>query len=286
MRQIALTQLNIYPIKSCGGIALDRAVLTPEGLQHDRSWMLVDDEGKFLTQRKHPRMALVKPAIVGDALQITAPDMPSLQVPLAPENYTQRAAFEVTVWRDQLPALDAGAAAAGWFSRYLEVAVRLVRFDPAVRRVVDREWTAGQESLTHFSDGFPVLIVSEASLADLNARLLARERAALPMQRFRPNVVVSGLTAFEEDQLDLLEFASAGVTLQLVKPCARCAITTVDPATGARDAHWPTEPLETLADYRTHPQLKGVFFGQNALVIRGDGAQLEVGQAAHCTQRA
>jgi uncharacterized protein len=285
MQHVALTQLNIFPIKSCGGIALEQARTTEWGLEHDRSWMLVDARGTFLTQRKYPRMALIQPAIADPVLEIRAPGMSALQVPLAPEEYTHGVIPSVVVWRHQLPALDAGQDAAAWFSEFLQMPVRLVRFDPKVRRVCDRAWTAQIEAVTQFSDGFPILVLSEASLEGLNARLQQRGRAAVPMLRFRPNVVVSGLDVHEEDRIDRLEFTAVGVTLDLVKPCTRCVLTTVDPSTGTRDAHWPTEPLETLRDYRIDPTLNGVTFGQNALVTAGVGAVLEVGQAAEVRRR-
>jgi len=280
MRHLTLTQLNIYPIKSCGGIALPRALITRWGLEYDRSWMVVDAQGTFVTQRRHPRLALVQPTITGDALEIRAPDMPLLRVPLAAGDYAVTAGPCVTVWDDQLPALDAGEAAAGWFSRHLDLPVRLVRFDPQIQRICDPEWTRALHAVTQFSDGFPILLISEASLAGLNSRLLQRGRAPVPMQRFRPNVVIAGLDAHEEDRIHRLEFADPQVTLELVKPCKRCVTTTVDPRSGARDAQWPSEPLETLLGYRLDPQLKGATFGQNALIVVGEGAWLEVGQSA------
>src|SRR5262245_61185017 len=136
MQLLTLTQLNIYPIKSCAGIALERALVTRWGLDHDRSWMVVDAQGMFVTQRRHPRLALVQPTLMSDVLEIRAPQMPPLQVPLAADAYTAGPA-PVTVWDDALPALDAGAEAARWFSRHLELPVRLVRFDPRVQRTCD-----------------------------------------------------------------------------------------------------------------------------------------------------
>ena len=277
MTPIILTQLNIYPIKSCGGIPLERARLTRWGLEHDRNWMVVDANGMFQTQRQHPRLALVQPQIADDALVIRAPDMPALEVPLEASEYAGSKPV-VQVWRDQLPALDAGEVAASWFSRCIGTPLRLVRFDPQVQRVCDPAWTRQLHAVTQFPDGFPILLLGEASLEDLNARLLQRARAPVPMTRFRPNVVVSGLAAYEEDRIEQVEFPA--VTLKLIKPCKRCVTTTVDPLTGARDALWPSEPLETLVGYRLNSTVNGAAFGQNALIVVGEGAQLQVGQSA------
>lgn len=281
MHQLTVTQLNIYPIKSCGGIALTRALLTRWGLEHDRSWMVVDEQGIFITQRRHPRLALIQPTITETLLEMRAPDLPLLQVPLAAGDYPVDPMRPVSVWEDRLPALDAGAEAAAWFSRHLGMPARLVRFDPRIERTCDPDWTRDVHAVTQFSDGFPILLISEASLEGLNARLLQRGRVPVPMQRFRPNVVIGGLAAHEEDRIELLALAGSQVRLKLVKPCKRCVTTTVDPCTGARDARWPSEPLETLLGYRMDAQLKGATFGQNALIVAGEGSWLQVGQGAH-----
>jgi uncharacterized protein len=280
MHDLTLTQLSIYPIKSCGRIALDRARLTPWGLEYDRSWMVVDAKGVFLTQRQRPRLALIQPQIADTVLRVSAPQMPPLELPLAASDYAGSRIPQVQVWRDLLPAFDAGEEAAGWFSRFLEQPVRLVRFDPQVSRIVDRDWTGELQAVTQFSDGFPLLLLSEASLQDLNVRLVQRRREAVPMARFRPNLVVSGCAAYEEDQVGRIEFLDTQVVLELVKPCKRCVTTAVDQDSGSRDARWPSEPLETLLAYRMHARLRGATFGQNALLVAGEGTLLEVGQRA------
>jgi uncharacterized protein YcbX len=285
MHGLTLTQLNIYPIKSCAGIALERALITRWGLEYDRSWMVVDVRGMFLTQRRHPRLARVQPQIMGEVLEIRAPEMPLLQVPLAASDYTGSSVHRVLVWDDVLAAFDAGAAAADWFSQYLDLPVRLVRFDPQVERSCDRDWTRELHAVTQFSDGFPILVISEASLEDLNSRLSQRGRVPVPMTRFRPNVVINGCSAYEEDHVDLIEFLDSQVALKLIKPCKRCVTTTVDQGTGARDVRWPSEPLETLLGYRMHAELRGATFGQNALIVAGEGALLEVGQPLRCLPR-
>lgn len=280
MRELTLTELNIYPIKSCGRIALERARLTPWGLEHDRNWMVVDAKGLFLTQRQQPRLAQIQPQIVGSRMHVSAPQMPLLELPVAAGDYAGGQTPQVRVWRDVVRALDAGETAAQWFSQFLGQPARLVRFDPQVPRVVDRDWTGELHAVTQFSDGFPILLLGEASLQDLNARLLQRAREQVPMARFRPNVVVSGFGAYQEDHADLVEVTANGVVLKLVKPCKRCITTTVDQDTGTRDQRWPSEPLETLLGYRMHAELRGATFGQNALIVAGAGATLEVGQRA------
>jgi uncharacterized protein YcbX len=263
-----ITELNIYPVKSCRGIALDRARITATGFRHDREWLIVDADGRFVTQREVPRMALIVTAITGAALTLTAPGNGTLSVPLD----LDEGFVEVVCWRDRCAAFDAGPEAAGWLEAFLGAPYRLVRFDPSRPRVADAAWTADVRALNQFSDGFPWLILSEESLQDLNTRL----ELPLPMNRFRPNIVVNGLPPYGEDHVH--EFSATGpdeVRLRIVKPCARCAITTTDQATGERTTD---EPLRTLSRYRMDRKLKGVLFGQNAILIAGLDKELSVGQ--------
>jgi hypothetical protein len=175
----------------------------------------------------------------------------------------------VTVWGDRCEAFDQGEDAAGWIGALLGREARLVRFDPAARRRSDPDWTGAVEAHTRFSDGFTLLVVSRASLGDLNSRLSAE----LPMERFRPNLVLDGLPAYGEDQLHEIE--ADGVRLRIVKPCTRCSIATTDQRTGAVAGE---EPLRTLKTYRWNAQLRGVTFGQNTIVIEGAGRALGRGQ--------
>jgi len=187
----------------------------------------------------------------------------------------------VTVWSDRVTALDAGDDAARWFSDFLGAPVRLVRFNPEAERVASRKWTGDATANVHFADGFPLLLVGEASLADLNARLSGKGVDPIPMNRFRPNVVLAGVDAYEEDYTDTLSIAAAGgdVLLRIVKPCSRCPIPTIDQARGAPDPRWPNEPTDTMSMYRGDSRLDGaVTFGQNAIVVAGAGDTLAVGQ--------
>ncbi|TKC88644.1 MOSC domain-containing protein [Trinickia terrae] len=276
----AISQLVVYPIKSCAGIAFDTVRLLPTGLEYDRNWMLVDAAGKFITQRTYPRLALVEVEIGVTELIMRAPGMDELRTPLAASALRAAPAVAATVWGDTVAALDTGPQTARWFSAFLCAPVRLVRFDPSAQRVADRKWTDGREVTTQFADGFPLLVIGQASLDDLNERLMRRGAAAIPMNRFRPNIVVSGLEAYEEDYVETLRSVDGGaIELRVVKPCARCPMPTIDQATGAPDPRSPNEPTDTLATYRANSRLDGALtFGQNAIVIAGAGGQLAVGQ--------
>ncbi|WP_343722529.1 MOSC domain-containing protein [Herbaspirillum seropedicae] len=270
-----LSAIHLYPVKSCAGLSLTRTRIGPLGLALDRHWMLVDRQGRFLTQRQHPEMACITPAFEGERLVLRAPGMPALSLSMQGEDGE---ALPVQVWNSHLDALDQGQTAAQWCSDYLGEAVRLVRFNPAASRPCSTRWTEGRQAYTQFSDGYPLLVIGQASLEDLNARLTAKGAPALGMERFRPNLVISGLEAYDEDHISTLTLGP--VELRLVKPCARCPIPGIDQRTGLRDARWPDEPLDTLAGYRADPRVDGgLTFGQNAIVTGGEGGVIEVGQA-------
>ncbi len=255
-----VAQLNVYPVKSCRGIPLCAATLDRWGLQHDRNWMVVDPEGRFVSQRTQPRLALVEPALGPTSLTLRAPDMAPLELPV-----TGRAGPEVSVsvWKDICRALDQGEGAAEWFSRYLGQPARLVRIGAAFQRAVPADrYPAGAE--VAFADGYPLLILSLASLGALNA--LAEP---VPMDRFRPNLVVAGCAEFAEDGWNRLRIA--GVTFQVVNACQRCAVPTVNQAT----AQSGKEPMATLATFRLSDG--AVVFGRN-VVHQGIGT-LRVGDA-------
>ena len=265
MPRAKITALNIYPVKSCRGISLDRATLTPTGFALDRRWMVVDERGKFLTQREAPTMSLIKTQLEGSRLRLSAPGKPDLEV----SDTADGAPLKVQIWGDQCAAIDVGPAASQWLSDFLDRQLRLVRFDSSQKRVCDPTWTGEVEATSLFADGFPLLILSEASLENLNSRL----SEPLPMNRFRPNIVLSGLQAHDEDRIRDLHTDT--VRLRLVKPCDRCSITTTDQATGQRPS---AEPLRTLKSYRWDSKLRGVLFGQNGIVVRGAESTLRVGQ--------
>lgn len=269
-----IARLFVYPVKSCAGIEVQQALLTETGLDLDRAWMVVDAQGVFLTQRSLPRMALIRPQLKTDEMVLRAPGMLALHVAID----AVEAPSTVTVWRDTVPAWDMGAIAAQWFTDFLGQPCRLVRFDPEHRRLSSMAWTGGVEAPNQFADGFPVLVASEASVEELNGRLVAAGHAAVGMERFRPNVVLAGLDAHDEDRVGLVRVdggAEGEMHLQPVKPCARCPIPNIDPATAEIDP----AVGDTLRTYRQDKRLEGaVTFGMNAIVRQGAGQLLRVGQ--------
>ena len=261
---LSLAALHLYPVKSCRGISVAEATVTSAGLEHDREWMVVTPEGRFVTQRECPRLATVRVALHAGALTLSADGDGSVAVPLD----LRGAPVEVNVWRDRCQAHEQGTEVAGWLSDLLGRPVRLVRFAPAQRRLSDPVWTGGVDAENRFSDGFALLAISRASLADLNARLAV----PLAMNRFRPNLELEGLPPYGEDELE--DLAAGALRLRRVKPCTRCAITTTDQMTGKVDGD---EPLRTLKTYRWDAQLRGVTFGQNLIVVAGAGTRLCAG---------
>jgi len=275
-----LSALHVHPVKSCAGIALDEGLLVETGLDLDRAWMVVDERGEMLTQRQLPRLALVQPTLRHSEMVLRAPGMLALHVRLD----TVEAATRVRVWDDLVKAYDMGALAAQWLSDFLGQGLRLVRFDPEQQRLSDPQWTGELQAESALADGFPLLVTSTASLADLNRRLAARGAAPVTMQRFRPNLVLDGLQPYDEDHIDEIAFDTpeGPVRLRLVKPCTRCTIPNVDPAT----AETGTEPGATLAGYRADPRMQGgITFGVNAVIVSGFGHTLRVGQAARANLR-
>jgi uncharacterized protein YcbX len=261
MSGITLSALTVFPVKSLRGIAVDRWQVTARGLRMDRELMLVDARGVFVSQREEPRLALVTTELTGDRLVVRAPQQSALEIAL---DRRSDARVPVTIWKDTVAAEPIDRAADDWFSRALGREVRLVRFPDDAHRQVDRQY-ARQGDAVGFADGFPFLLASESSLADLSTRV----DSPLAMARFRPNLVVAGSAPYAEDGWRRLRIGA--VELELVKPCARCVVTTIDPDTGVAGL----EPLRTLASYRNAGGK--VLFGWN-LVHRTTGA-LSVGDS-------
>jgi hypothetical protein len=277
MTRATIASLVVYPVKGCRGIDADRVQATPTGFAcaglRDREWMVVDEGGRFVTQRESPDLARVRTGVRDGRLEIAVPGF----APLVPDEVG--AARDVVVWRSNVLGVDGGDACAHALSRHLGRAVRLVRFDDRLPRPCNPEYAGTSGATTLFADGYPVLVVGRASLDDLNARLAAKGFPALPMNRFRPNLVLDGLEPYDEDHLDTV--AAGAVTLRLVKPCVRCEVTTTDQDTARRNL----EPLRTLATYRRHDRLEGVTFGMNAIVAAGAGATLGIGDAVDVCHR-
>ncbi|HEV8501005.1 MAG TPA: MOSC N-terminal beta barrel domain-containing protein [Casimicrobiaceae bacterium] len=271
-----IASLHVYPVKGARGIDADAAEVGIEGLAldgvGDREWMIVDAQDRFISQRSHRRLCLVGTAVRDRALVLSVPGHADVTVALDAAHAAPR---EVVVWRSTVRGLDEGDAAAAALSAYLGEPLRLVRFDPARPRLCNPEFAGESGAHTRFADGYPVLVIGAASLADLNARLAAKGADALGMNRFRPNIVVEGLEAFDEDHLAALEIGE--ITLRMVKACIRCEVPTIDP----RTAQAGVEPLVTLSTYRQHATLDGIAFGMNAIVAAGAGGGIAVGTAVN-----
>ena len=260
MSQLVVSDLYIHPVKSLAAVALASSTLDGFGLHHDRRWMLVDDNGIFVTQRFFPSMCLITALTENKRLILKARGMPDIVVSESDYGDTTT----VTVWHDQCQAVDCGQDVASWLSAFLKKNCRLVYFPDKEIRQVDLAY-ADKGDKTGFSDGFPLLLISQSSLHDLNSRL----SAAVEMQRFRPNIVVSGCEAYAEDEWKRI--AIGDITYRIVKPCSRCSIPSINPLTAARE----TEPLKTLRTYRMRDNK--VYFGQN--VIADNIGQINTGMA-------
>ncbi len=270
-----IADLLFYPIKGCRGFSVRAATLAATGLEvdgiGDREWVVVDADGEFLSQREHPKMALIETRMTGTSLRVKAPGMLMLEVPFASEGDV----LKVRVWDDEIAAVTQGEVADAWFSTYLGAPARLMRFDPEHTRLSNRKYTGELASPYKFADAFALLVTTTASLAELNARLAKAGHGAVTMERFRPNIVLDGLDAYEEDYLKQLQLGDA--TLRVVKPCARCTVPGVDPATGEQSSVVP----DLLATYRG--KAEGVMFGVNAVVASGAGSTLRVGDGVDLT---
>jgi uncharacterized protein YcbX len=249
---ITVSSLIYYPIKACRGHEVNASLVERMGLRHDRRMMVVTEKGRFLTQREHPRLALVLPAIKDHILTLSAPNYDSISLPIQ----TTGTPWAVDIWKSKgVQSIDQGEEAAAWFSDWLGTSVRLVHFADGYKRVVNEKYAVNPDDHTGFADGYPILLTSEEGLQDLNSRL---ERP-VPMNRFRPNVVVKGCKPFEEDTWNRIRIGD--VNLAIVKPCARCVVTTIDKDTLERSR----EPLKALSRFRRHEL--GVIFGQNVIPL-------------------
>ncbi len=275
---VRIESLHLYPVKSCAGFAVGDALVVETGFDLDRTWMVVDGVGDFVSQRQLPRMALVATRLRGEELVLRAPGMLALHIAVD----RVEVPCEATVWGNRMKAYDMGPLAAQWISDFLGQPLRLVRFDPEQRRLADARWTGEVEAEAAFQDGYPLLVASTASLDAVNARLAIAGEPAVTMSRFRPNVVLSGLDEHGEDHLHELSFSTADgpVVLRLVKPCVRCPIPDVDPVT-AEVGHAVGDALRA---YRSDPRMNGgVTFGMNAVLVDGIERRLRVGDAAEAS---
>ncbi|MFM8440823.1 MAG: MOSC domain-containing protein [Acidobacteriota bacterium] len=264
---LKVSSVRVYPIKSFGGVEMDAARFSARGFELDRRWMLADRNGRFLSQRDFPPLALMRVAPQSDSLKVTEPHGVSIDIPFIPDG---EGSIEVSVWDDTASGRTYSSAVDEFFSDYIGSDCRLVKIDDAVPRPVEESFRVHPEDEVSFADGFPFLIIGESSLADLNARL----ESNVAMDRFRPNIIFSGGEPFAEDGWARVRIG--GHEFHIVKPCARCVMTTIDQETGAKGA----EPLATLAKFRMHSASgkRKILFGQNAIASGASGI-VQVGDA-------
>jgi hypothetical protein len=256
---ITVSSLIYYPIKACRGFDVESALVERMGLQDDRRMMVVTPEGDLLTQREYSKLAWVLPTLNNGFITLSAPDFDSVQFTIQKTGTTQ----PVNIWHTKgVAAIDQGDESAQWFSDWLGAPVRLVHIAPGIQRRIKPDYAIHDDDHTGFADGYPILIASEEGLQDLNSRL----EEPVPMNRFRPNIVVKGCEPFAEDTWNKIKVGD--VELAVVKPCARCVVTTIDKDTLVQKK----EPLKTLAQYRKHEL--GAIFGQNVIPLNEGRLQL------------
>ncbi len=270
-----ITEINIYPIKSLSGISLESSIVEDRGLQYDRRYMLVDESNDLLTQREFSKMALLSVAILENGLKVSTDNFEAIEIPTS---FKDDEVIKVRVWDSFCDAIVAGNAVNDWFREVLQMNCRLVQMPVSTERKINKRFNRGNE-IVSFADGYPLLIIGENSLVDLNSKLDKQ----IPMNRFRPNLVVSDAEAFAED--DWKKIKIGNTIFRTTKPCARCVITTIDQQTGISDVR---EPLKTLANYRKSSDVfpetfatyglgkNDVLFGQN-LVAENFGERIKVG---------
>lgn len=278
----SISDIYVYPIKSCAGLRLSTSAITPLGLASDRRWMIVDDLGRFLTQRQIPHLSWITPHLAATGVTLKAPNQDPLTLPLAGPDAPRR---QVTIWKDTLMALDMGPEASRWLDDYLQVPGRrfhLVQFDPGGSRQCDPDWTGQPAAFHQFGDGFSLNVLSRASLDALNSRLTVRGLPPVDARRFRPNLVLDGVDAHDEDQWREMRIKTGHgvVCIELVKPCPRCAIPDIDPDTAIAQP----ELTDVLSQYRRFDQMDGaVCFGMNGVVRAAAGLTLQTGQSFDAT---
>lgn len=275
MEQARVSGLYVYPVKSMKGIAVQEATLTPRGLEHDRRWMVVRANGRFMTQREEPCLALIHTRLDEHGVTLSRDGYGSISIPFAAAGGEP---LQVRVWQDDCAALDEGDEVSRWLSAALDKteSVRLVRMAAGFERPQSQPHRFGADTTTVFADAAPFLVASESSLESLNRELQAQSHAPVPMNRFRPNIVVRGLQPFSEHRVAAL--GGEGWSIALVDHCVRCLVTTVDQETARRDpAH---EPYQTLRRLNPAPREKSPpAFAQNAVLGSGAGARIAVGAA-------
>ena len=266
---LTISELYIYPIKSLAGISKEHVEITNTGLQHDRRWMLVDDNNIFLSQRSHPQMALLQPTETAEGIVVTHKNNPtqSIIIPFITEEKTP---IQVSIWDDVCEAIEVSTECNNWFSSMLAISCKLVYMPNETKRLVDKKYAVNNE-VTSFSDGYPILMIGQASLDELNSKL----DKPLPMDRFRPNIVFTGGHAHIEDEMKL--FSIDDIHFVGAKPCARCVVTTIN----QQNIEKGKEPLKTLATYRR--KNNKIYFGQN--ILQQQNGRIAVGKEIKVIER-
>ncbi|MDO4636679.1 MAG: MOSC N-terminal beta barrel domain-containing protein [Lautropia sp.] len=269
--------LFVYPVKSCAGIPYAEAALLETGLAHDRQWMLVDADGHFMTQRAYPAMASIQTALEDGYLVLRAPGMAdTTKVPIADFDCKAAPRLQTRVWKTTVETLVEHAGVNEWLCQYLGQAVRLVRADPGFRRVCEGVAGMGEDVTTWLSDRHPLLVISQASLNELNQRLARHGEKPVAMQRFRPNIVLDDAVLAPHDEDDMALLRGPDYVLSMIAPCARCTIPNLNVAEGIFEA----EPARTMREYRLNRKGDNVLFGMHAFVKTGAGrATIRVGDA-------
>ena len=266
MTGLTVSQLFVHPVKSLAGIEVNSVNLGELGPDYDRRWMIIDAKGKFLTQRQFPKMCLIKTQLLESVLILSTPDGDEYQLDKSARKSPQQQT-QVRVRHDDVLAQDCGDQVADWLSRFLDFSVRLVFMQDQTKRYVDKDFALNSETVS-FADGFPILVISLASLDLLNSKL----DEAIDMRRFRPNIVIDGCEPHAEDNWNHIDFA--GTTISLVKPCSRCIIPAIEPTTGDKQI----AVIKALSDYRRGDDGQ-IYFGQNALIKTHSGQAIKVGDA-------
>ncbi|MBA3721108.1 MAG: MOSC domain-containing protein [Parachlamydiaceae bacterium] len=264
---IQVSDLQIYPVKSCKGLQRKSIVIQKKGPEHDRRWMLIDSSNRFMSQRQFPQMALIEVTPYDDHLFIRLPNKQEYSIPIQ----TKDKKIDVVIWKDTCSAIDQGEDIAQALSHFLNTDCRLVFIPDETIRQVNQKYALNPQDEVGFADGYPFLLISEASLEDLNKKL----DRPLPMNRFRPNIVINGCSPYEEDTWKTIRIGE--IKFSIVKPCSRCVITTIDQSTAEKSL----EPLQMLSTYRKME--KGIMFGQN--IIHQNLGILNVGDRIEILER-
>lgn len=278
---ISVQSLHIYPVKSCGAIDLREATIASRGFEFDRNWMVVAPDGTKLTQRENPRLALVIPRLTSGSLVLEFAGVEPLEVPL---NQIPSTRISVDIWGHRCLALDEGPDAARWLSSVLGKDLRLVRFDPAHVRSVDPSWVGAFPAETGFSDILPFHITAQESLDALNEMRRGEGLPHSPMNRFRPNIVISGVEPFVEDTIPALAFNEHGDKLEIVRPTSRCPIVDTDQSLGRREREGNLQILARQRNFRNFKGKPGAMFGVQAFASRGVGHTMKVGDVLTVTE--